>query len=331
MKIKNVIIHNLRKEGKGSATIDYSAKSLDLHDKKCQSLIEELYSFFSKSIKYGIFSSDEETIFHTKFDDYLCNSQEKFVSFSRDVLPDLKSRVDSIHQSKGGYIIFSEIENQNTNFFVVFVVRDKTGKQFSYKNNEMKINEVIHIDTNKLAMACRINIQSYQEQKDRYLSFLSTTQEEASKYFINWIGAEALSKSYEDTKNFRKLINKTEPPKDENGNSIGHDELRRRVQEICSKTYSNNINLRAVAEEVWGDPDYLTRVAENNSIVINDIFVADKSELKKLTGLSFTGDKIKLTFPLDYIGDKVRIDENNPNMILIKSDILAEQIREELK
>ena len=63
MDIKNVIIHNLRKEGKSSATIEYSAKSLDLHDKKCQSLIEELYSFFSKSIKYGIFSSNEETIF----------------------------------------------------------------------------------------------------------------------------------------------------------------------------------------------------------------------------------------------------------------------------
>lgn len=329
MKIKNVIIHNLRKEGKGSAAIDYSAKSLDLHDKKCQSLIEELYSFFSKSIKYGIFSSNEKNIFHTKFDNYLNNSKDTFVSFSKEVLPDLKSRVDSIPQSKGGYIIFSEIENQEESFFVIFVVRDKTGKQFSYKNNEMEINEVIHIDTNKLAMACRINIQSYQVRKDRYLSFLSTTQDETSKYFQKWIGAEAQSKSQEDTKALRTIINNIEIPEDENGTVESRDKFRERIYELCSKTHSRNINLRAVSEEVWKDPDYISNFASQNGIIINDEFTADDSELKKLHKFSILSDNIKLDFPPNYIGIKVYPDPKEDDIVIIKSKAFADKLRAE--
>ena len=185
MEIKNAIIHNVRKELKCVATIEYSKETLNLRDEKCLSLFEELYTFFSKSLKYGIFSSKEDTVFHEKFNDYLISTKKDFISLSKDVLPDLKTRMDSIPQSKGGYVIFAEIKNQNEDFFVIFVVRDKTGKQFSYKDDTMHTNEVIHIDTNKLAMACRINVQSYQNEKDRYLSFLSTTQDEASKYFKN--------------------------------------------------------------------------------------------------------------------------------------------------
>ena len=71
MEIKNAIIHNVEKELKGHAKIQYSEHTSNLKDEKCLSLFKELYTFFSKTIKYGIFSTKENTIFHQKFDDYL--------------------------------------------------------------------------------------------------------------------------------------------------------------------------------------------------------------------------------------------------------------------
>lgn len=334
MKVKRVIIHNVKKDVNSSPKIILSDALLETKEEKTKSLIEDLYSFFQKSIKYGIFDMNEKTMFSENFENYINNkniTDNDFILFSNTVLADLKSRMDSIPQSKGGYIVFSELSNLNEDYFVVFVVRDKNGRQFSYKNNKMEIKEVIHVDTNKLAMACRINLSSYKNNKDRYLSFLSTTQDEASKYFIKWIGAEAQSKSFEDTKNFRKLINLVEPPKDENGNFISREELRKRIHEICQKTYSNDIKLRVIAEEVWQDPDYLTQYAENNGIKINDTFTADKRELNKLKGLSFSGDMIKLSFPPEYIGDKIRIDDDDSSVVVIESVNLANQLREELK
>lgn len=329
MIIKNAIIHNIKKEIKGIAEIDYSTTSLNLADIKSQSLLDELYSFFSKSIKYGIFSSDNHTMFHDKFDEYLLDGNNDFIEFTKSTLPDLKTRMDSISQSKGGYVIFAEISNQSETFFVVFVVRDKTGKQFSYKDKTMQINEVIHIDTTKLAMACRINIRSYQEKKDRYLSFLSTTQDETSKYFQNWIGARAQSKSQEDTKNLRQIINNIDIPPDENGNSISREQFREKIYKLCSSTYSKNINLRTISEEVWKDPDYISNYASQNNIVINDEFTADEKELKKMSRYSIFSDRIKLDFPPEYIGDKVYLDPHNEDTVIIKSKSFADKLREE--
>ena len=329
MIIKNAIIHNMKKEIKGIAEIDYSATSLNLADKKSQSLLDELYSFFSKSIKYGIFSSDNHTIFHDKFDEYLLDESIDFIKFTKNTLPDLKTRMDSIPQSKGGYVIFAEISNQSENFFVVFVVRDKTGKQFSYKDKTMQINEVIHIDTNKLAMACRINIRSYQENKDRYLSFLSTTQDETSKYFQNWIGANAQSKSQEDTKALRTIINNIEIPVDENGVVVSREKFRERIYELCSKKHSKNINLRAISEEVWKEPDYISNYASQKGIIINDEFTADDAELKKLHKFSIISDNIKLDFPPEYIGCKVYTSSVEDDIVIIKSKAFADKLRAE--
>ena len=329
MEIKNAIIHNVRKELKCDATIEYSKETLNLRDEKCLSLFEELYTFFSKSLKYGIFSSKEDTVFHEKFNDYLNSTKKDFISLSKDVLPDLKTRMDSIPQSKGGYVIFAEIKNQNEDFFVIFVVRDKTGKQFSYKDDTMHINEVIHIDTNKLAMACRINVQSYQNEKDRYLSFLSTTQDEASKYFQKWVGAEAQSKSQEDTKALRTIVSNIDIPTDEDGNSMSREQFREKIFDLCSKTFSKDINLRAVSEEVWKDPDYISNYAATNGITINDEFTADETELKKMKKYSITSDKIKLDFPPEYIGDKVYPDPKNEDIVIIKSKLFADKLRAE--
>ena len=329
MEIKNAIIHNVRKELKCDATIEYSKETLNLRDEKCLSLFEELYTFFSKSLKYGIFSSKEDTVFHEKFNDYLNSTKKDFISLSKDVLPDLKTRMDSIPQSKGGCVIFAEIKNQNEDFFVIFVVRDKTGKQFSYKDDTMHINEVIHIDTNKLAMACRINVQSYQNEKDRYLSFLSTTQDEASKYFQKWLGAEAQSKSQEDTKALRTIVSNIDIPTDEDGNSMSREQFREKIFDLCSKTFSKDINLRAVSEEVWKDPDYISKYAATNGITINDEFTADETELKKMKKYSITSDKIKLDFPPEYIGDKVYPDPKNEDIVIIKSKLFADKLRAE--
>jgi len=329
MKLKNAIIHNVKKELKGDADIEYSENTLNLQDRKCLSLFEELYAFFSKNIKYGIFSSNEGSVFHQNFDNYLATEKKDFISFSKNVLPNLKDRMDSIPQSKGGYIIFAEIKNHNEDFLTVFVVRDKTGKQFSYKDNTMQINEVIHIDTNKLAMAFRINICSYSNKKDRYLSFLSTTQDEASKYFQKWIGTEVQSKSHEDTKTFRTIISRIDIPEDEDGNTISRDEFREKIYDLCSKTYSKDINLKAVSEAVWKDPDYISNYAANNGFIINAEFTADETELKKLKKYSISSDKIKLDFPPEYMGSQIYPDPSKDDIVIIRSKAFADKLRAE--
>jgi hypothetical protein len=331
MKIKHIIIHNIEKEVGMPPKIQYSEHEMDLFDNKVYTLISNLYDFFSRTIKYGIFSSDADNIFHSKFNEIAKQNIENdmFIEFSREVIKDLKSRMESIPQSKGGYVIFTELDNNNNNFFVVFVVRDKTSPHFSYKNKQIQINESIHINTDKLAMACRINIDAYKNSDERYLSFLSVVQQDASKYFIDWIGAIAQQRSTEDTKAFKKIINNVDLPKDDDGQEIPRERLRKMVFDMCSST--GNINLKVVSEAIWKEPDYLSNYAEKNSIVINDDFVADKKVLKTFIKYFVSNDDIRLEFPSDYMGSKIRLDNADRNIIIIESTTFADKFREELE
>ena len=47
-------------------------------------------------------------------------------------------------------------------------------------------------------------------------------------------------------------------------------------------------------------------------------------------GSSVTGDSIKLAFPSEYMGKKVRFDKNNDDVIIIESKKLAERLKDEL-
>lgn len=333
MVIKKLVIHNVEKDLKQLANLYVSDELIDINEDKTKKLVDDLYSFFTRSIKYGIFDQNNSSKFSLEFDRLIKNdnfSDSAFLTFSQGVLEDLKVRMDSIPQSKGGYIVFVELSNMNDDYIVVFVVRDKTGRNFKFKNHRIEIEEVIHVDTSKLAMACRINLSAYKSQKERYLSFLSTTQEDASQYFIKWVGAIAQSKSTEDTRNLRQIINRIGLPKDENGQEIPREKLRKCVYELCTKTYTNTVNLRTLAEELWHDADYLTQYAEENNIKINDQFDIDRDEIKKLNGYSVAEDNIKLTFPSEYMGKKVRFDKNNSDVIIIESHKLSTRLKEEL-
>lgn len=331
MEIKRVIIHNIEKEQNQKARIEYSNQLYDKSDNKCKKLLDVVYSSFKRTIKYGIFAETCNDAFHKKFDNYLkseTSSDEDFINFSKNVLLDLKTKMDTQSLSKGGYIIFAEITNMAESFFIIFVVRDKSGPKLSFQNNNMRIDEITHIDTDKLAMACRINLKAYQDKKDRYLSFLSTTQNEASKYFIDWLEVQTQKKDTEDTKKLRTIINQIDLPKDENGNEIPRDKLRVKVFDLCK--VSQTVNIKALSETIWKDPDYIPDYAENKNIDINSEFSFDATELGKLKKYSINGDGIKLDFPPDTINTAIYIDPNNGDTLIIKSNALANSFRAEL-
>ena len=98
---------------------------------------------------------------------------------------------------------------------------------------------------------------------------------------------------------------------------------------MCSKAYSKDINLRAVSEEVWKDPDYISNYASQNSITINDEFMADETELRKMKKYAIFSDKIKLDFPSDYMGTKVLFDSTSDDTVIIKSKAFADKLRAE--
>ena len=77
----------------------------------------------------------------------------------------------------------------------VFLIRNTQGSilEKGQQDTTFAINETEHIDFQHLAMACRINMQRYQEGTAPYITFINTRSVD-SIFFQEWIGVTDLPK-----------------------------------------------------------------------------------------------------------------------------------------
>ena len=340
MKVNRMIIHNLKKEQQEKAELIISDKALDPKDEKVKSIITELNSRYRANYNQGIFTKttgDMDT-FQKEFDVYLDAKKpslvDRFTSFAEKTIKMLHSRIDSIPAAKGGYIVYADYEPSNSrHYFSVFLIRDVAGKVFELNKNTITIEEVIHADTANLAMACRINVLKYKDvtatSDDSYLGFISVKQPETSGYFLDWIGAERKKRNLENSKNLLSIITKMDPPDDENGVQVDRNTFYRQVHDAIKTFGNNDLNINVLSSIVFSNENKIMEYAEENDIELATEFYPSNTILKRLLAHTAEGDNIRLRYPPAYYGDKIRINDNHPDTVIIKSKSLADAIKRE--
>jgi nucleoid-associated protein YejK len=337
MIVNHLIIHNLKKEQQDKASLIISEEVLESGDKKTVSLLEELNNCFHDSYLYGIFTDMEgaEVSFQSELDKYLKASvkqrKQSFIEMSKATVNMLYNRVDGIQQAKGGYIVFADYTDQKNNrFFSAFLIRDKAGKAFALSKHTYTINEVIHADTNKLAMACRINIKNYknrlQNPTGNYLVYISVRQPETSQYFLDWIGTERKKRNTEDSKSLVLILNTIETPDGEDGNPINREDFCEQAYSAIRSFGKNEVNINALSTALFGDETTIMEYANENEHELSSEFVADRKIVYHLIKRFISADKMTLNYPPQYYGDKVTISKKNPNLVIIKSEAFAKAV-----
>jgi nucleoid-associated protein len=333
MTVNKLIIHNLKKEVQGPASLTVSKDVLVSSEKKTIALTDELNSRYRNNITYGVFNendNDAET-FKKEFDKYLSTpTKDEFVKFSCKTVNFLYNKIDSIKQARGGYLVYVDyIDDRSNRFFSVFLIRDKTDKRFKNRNGVFNIDEVICVETDKLAMACRINIKNYLAHSPTdagtYLGFVSIKQSDASNYFLDWIGAVRVERNAEDTRSLIKILNGVDLP-EEDGETMSRDEFRKKAYDAICSFGKSPININTLSSILFDDESIIGKYAEDNDIIITSEFVPDKKTARKLVSYHVTADKIELKFPSEYYGDKISIDKDDPTLVLIRSDKFAREI-----
>ena len=338
MKINFLIIHELKKEIQGRATLKLSKDTLNSIDKNAISLIEELNSRYRDNITYGVFvdRQDVEDSFQIQFDKYLKatkkNTKNVFIEMANKTIHMLHNRIDSIGLAKGGYLIYCDyLDEKGNHFFSVFLIRDKTGKTFKMGSTGVfTINEVIHVEIERLAMACRINMGSYKTYKPddpgTYLGFVSIKQPETSDYFLEWIGAEKKKREKEDSTYLVKVINNMDPPYGPNGQPISRDEFRKNAYSAIISFGKNAININTLSSTLFGDEKKIKAYADANNFDLSTEFYPSKSIINNLDKYHVKADNIEMSFPPEYYEDKIWVDTKNPELTIIKSKQFADSV-----
>ena len=195
-----------------------------------------------------------------------------------------------------------------------------------------KFNPTIHIDFEKMAMACRINFEKFGAKEGRYLGFIDVKKEEVSKFFNEWISSKDQEDNITDTKHLLyDILKKIEPPKDEDGNPIQTELFLQEVREFINGSPNRTVELKTISNQFYKDEDVIPSFVQKSNITINSQFKADAGILRRFININVKAEQITLNFPPKYFNEKVRIEGENNNLVIIDSEALASKISHEMR
>jgi nucleoid-associated protein YejK len=330
MDIKYVIVHNINKvTGRTGATIQTSEHTLDNTDENVIKLVTELNDRYRvKNQTNGVFNPEATTRFRSELETFLNQSdEESFIGFTQRTAGDLRTQIDPIAPARGGFLVFAQYHDYR-DYVAVFFVRDTKGMLFRMHGGSFNINQIDHIDFEKMSMACRINEELFSTITGRYLSFINKTTDAASKYFSSWISAADIETNKEDTKNLHELFKTLEPPVDEQGNQQNKDEFLNNVYRHITSSPLKQVNISDLSRTYFGDETFLSQEIDRQGLNINTEFKAHPGMLRRFAQVRAKANGIELNFPQNLYREVIRISDNNPDQIIIDSPALAREVEQ---
>lgn len=335
MELKKIIIHELIKERESTEIELILSEALVPNNEDSIALVEALSNTYrSDRILYAIFDDSEGKYFPEKFNQYRESERtnQNFINFTRQVIGNLEGIIQPVIFATGGYFVFAEYIENGHNFISVFLIRDVEGKILSKTANSFAIQTVEYVDTKNLAMACRINENRIDTEEKNYLSFTQLRQQEVSEYFKTWISIQQLESSSDYTKTLYRIITQIVPPVNPDTNlQYPIETFRNLVYSYTSTSPNDTVNIRDLSQHFYGNPNTVSDYATANDISLDTEFRYNKRELKKFIKLEVNRDGINLRFSRGTLNEKIRISEEDPDIVIIESASFANALRIEIE
>lgn len=334
MELHRIIVHLLNKEvSKTGASTELSDLLMDLNDRS-KDLVRKLDdSYRRKRITYAIFNEEEGRVFPDEFKSFSNDLNDRsFVEFSRNSVMNLRNMIENIAPAKGGYLVFAHYSVNAEAYTSVFLIRNTQGMLFKRdsENRTFIIDPQIHLDLDRLAMACRIKFDKYYSREGKYLSFIKHRMSDISEYFINWIAAIETKNNKIMTKDLYNLVNSLKLPEDDQGKELDIGEFRQKIYDYVKSQPAKQVDLLNLSEHFYNDEKYIADSLETLGYEIDTEFIADNSALKRFIRINVESDGILMRFDRSQLNSKVRIDDDNRNVVIIESEKFAKDLRDEI-
>lgn len=330
MNVSKVIIHEIEKRQGHREAFLTSSKDLLPIEERTNKLIEQLNKSFGNESKIvrTEFEELERHFFKPELDNLLKeNNDRHFYEFSILTINQLRNKLQDSPFATGGYYVFVNYENLGREYLGIFIVRDSDKLLFKRNENNtgFEIDEATIVDTEKLAMACRIDIGRYSEDEIRYLQFTNYLKQDISDYFIHWIEANVAHKSRDDSNQLIKILNNIKLPIDPDTDKIfTEDKFFEKVYNHINST-SKVVRLKELSASFWDDENFLLNYVEENDIEINNEFRAISAIVKKLKFREIKADNIRIIFKQGNLNNGNIRRGKSPKTIIIESEALRRE------
>ena len=318
MIINSIVIHEVIKEANTTdADVYLSDELLDItnpHINKIVTTLED--SFRKKTLKRAKFSTEG---FQEEVDDF---TNYDLIEISKSLTRKLKNNIQGISPSKGGYLIFTEFEN-NHNFLGVFLVRNTDGTKLTQQGNSWDLNSTQYLNVEHFAMGAQINLTILiSPSEDRYISLVRGNTD-ISSYFEHWIGIDDSKQENKDAEALYEISNLIDLPTD-----LTRDELKKKIHDFAKNHPSKTINLRELSQFLYEDENKIPDYCTDNNIDIDGEFKLAGKNLSKFYKVSVKADNIELSAPRSSFNPD--IIEINGDRVIINSSALVQQLQNSL-
>ncbi len=338
ISINQLIIHELIKSPEDTEAEVFLTENCQPISEQAEDLVTRLNATFEQKedVLHGYLSPPEDALFPGFFQNWLEGAQMEadFVEFSKNTMNALQLAIQDVIGAKGGYLVYADYYHFESRILGLFLVRDTDGIVFKKREEQQAfdLETTTFLNTDKLAMACRIHIDRSKSGQGRFVELIkhAKSQKEISEYFLNWVGLEQPESSKELTHTFLEVVSQLPLPKDEeSGEVVQEGEFREQVLNFAMRNPQKTISIAAFDEEFYGEEKTTQQFLENNEIPLDQEFRFDRSTMKKFFNFRLSAEGISLTFNRnDYLGNKVIIDGDN---IVINSSEMVEKLREMLE
>lgn len=327
MNIVSIIVHKINKEQNDKNTsLKLSEKPLPIDDVTIDFITRLNARFLELSSTFAYFES-ESLAFPQKYNEYYTNqNRESFISFTKSVTAILMGNIQNMNLAKGGYLVFVDYTVKH-HYLGIFMIRDIKGMNFEDKGTGFEIQTgVVHIDFDKFAMACRINLDSYKTKEERYLNFIKQSNEVMSEYFLNWISRSNEHNSQTDTERLFQVISALPYPSKIDDSQMTQDETFVYAVDFI-KSQKRKVDIYDLSYYLYGDRSVIVNHANELELDISREFKADSTKINKFIRVEISAEDIILKFPKALLRKNIiRVNRDNIGQIIIESLSLATKL-----
>lgn len=326
--VNHVVIHLLDKEPHGVTSLQLSPAESGV-TAASQRLIDDICGKYAGRMGkgYGHFEDDPDNYpMQTIVSDYLAQEHpDDFYRSSCRMIRHLESRIQTTPLATGGYVLFAHITMNQHEHILVAMLSPTTGTAV---NDAFAIQESVYLDIDKLRVAGRIDITSWQSGAERYISFLKGSNA-VSGYFKQFLGCNDVLIAKRETEKLRDALKEfateqgLDPARREAFLQTAHDHLKQLSKD------GEPVNLTTFVNAVWPqEPELLSTKLANQELELSDGFVPDGRVLKGI--ISFKGKSNHWELKFDRAGLQDGSIEYNRNQDVIILRNIPDSFREEI-
>jgi len=333
--IHHLAIHELEKTADESGAQVFLSDACMPVDERAQALADKLHDTFvrKEDTLQGYLSPPEDALFPGYFQLLVDQgmTEEAFLTFSKETMNALQLTLQGVLGAKGGYLVYLDYTEEVSNQRVlgIFLVRDTEGLVFQKQETEDRfaLGTVTYLNTEKLAMACRLLVSKFQAGEGRCVELIkhAKSQKAISEYFMQWVGLDRPESSRELTQSFLEMVEELPAPEDEEtGEAMEEGRFREKVLQFANSSPQKVINIDEFEQEFYKNEHPAQQYLQDHQVELDKEFRFDKRTLNQFYNHKVSAEKIYLYFNDSHLKHGQITVEGD--QVTITSPELAEQL-----